>query len=186
MERIADILSLTAEGSGGGLHANQRGRSHLAAGHAVGRVVDEDDGEVLAAVGSVNGLGNADGSQVAVALIGVDNLVGIAALVGAGHGAGAAMGCFKPVLRGVKGTKTAAADAPNGDDIVCNAKLINDLGNQLVNGAVHTAGTKSNLRAFYHGRRSCVNLLHGSSPFFTYLSISLALATMSSLFMMTP
>ena len=69
---------------------------------------------------------------------------------------------------------------------VVSAKLINDLGNQLVNGAVHTAGTKSNLRAFYHGRRSCVNLLHGSSPFFTYLSISLALATMSSLFMMTP
>ena len=58
-KRQAVLLGVTAKGSGGGLLADQRGGGHLAAGHAVGRVVDEDNGEVLTAVGGINGLGNA-------------------------------------------------------------------------------------------------------------------------------
>ena len=62
----------------------RRGR-HLAAGHAVHGVVDEEDGDVLAAIGRVQDLGRADRGQVAIALVGEHDLVRLRALQAGRH-----------------------------------------------------------------------------------------------------
>ena len=55
-DRVAGQLHVAAGRARRRHLARQRGRRHLAAGHAVDRVVDEDDGDLLAAVGRVQDL----------------------------------------------------------------------------------------------------------------------------------
>ncbi len=71
----------------GGRHlVEEGGGRHLAAGHAVDAVVHEDHGDVLAAVGGVEPLGGADGGEIAVALIGEDQVLRPHPLDAGGHG----------------------------------------------------------------------------------------------------
>ena len=78
---------VAAVGRGRGLLAHERGRRHLAAGHAVYRVVHEDGRELLAAVGGMDDLGRAYGGEVAVALVADHEVVGQHALdAGGGRG----------------------------------------------------------------------------------------------------
>ena len=69
MKRITVKVGLSAVWAGGGLLTYECGRRHLASGHSVNRVVDENHGYVLSPVQRVYGLPCAYACQVTVALI---------------------------------------------------------------------------------------------------------------------
>ena len=75
LQRVAFLGRVTAERRGGGLLPEHGGRGHLPAGHGVDGVVDEEAGEMLTAVGGLEGVVEADRPQVPVALVGDDDLV---------------------------------------------------------------------------------------------------------------
>src|SRR5205807_6416902 len=60
--------------------ADQGGGRHLPTRHAVDCVIDEEDADLLTAIGGMNDLSGADRRQVAVALIGNHDLVRAGAL----------------------------------------------------------------------------------------------------------
>ena len=91
VHRVAFGDGTAAVGSGCALLADQRGGRGLSAGHAVDGVVDEDDGDVFAAIGGVQNLRGADGRQIAVALVADDDALGPAALDGSGYRGSAAV-----------------------------------------------------------------------------------------------
>ncbi|OQC53515.1 MAG: hypothetical protein BWX55_01042 [Deltaproteobacteria bacterium ADurb.Bin022] len=53
-----------------------RGRSHLSARHSVNGIINEYDGDIFAAIGRVKAFRDADGCQIAIALIGKYDPVG--------------------------------------------------------------------------------------------------------------
>jgi len=73
---IALQFHIPAVGRGGGLLAGQGGGGHLAAGHAKVGIINEDDRDVLTTGGGMDDLTGADGSQIAIALVGEDDPVG--------------------------------------------------------------------------------------------------------------
>ena len=139
---------VAAAGAGGGLLAQQGGGGHLAAGHAVDGVVDEDAGDELAAVGRVDGLGQTDGAHVAVALIGEDNAFGAGA---GGHGAGTAVGGFEAVHVEVVVSEGGAAHGGHQDGPVGHAQLVQHLAHQAVGDAVVAAGAVVGHALVEHG-----------------------------------
>ena len=136
LQGISVKVGLTTVGAGGCLHSHQRGGSHLAAGHAIDGVVDEDDGDVLTAVQRVDGLGGADTSQVAVALVGEDKMVGPQTLDGRGDGGCAAVGGFLPVDVNILVCEDGTAHGRYADGLLLNAHLFDNLCNELVHDAV--------------------------------------------------
>ena len=62
-DRIAGQLDVAAVRGGLRHLTGQRGRRHLAAGHAIDAVVDKDYGDILTAGGCMDGLSGADGGQ---------------------------------------------------------------------------------------------------------------------------
>ena len=160
MHGVAVLLGVTAVRRGGGLHTEQGGGGHLAAGHAVDAVVHEDHGDVLAPVGGGHGLGKADGGQVAVALIGEHQLVGLGALYAGGHGAGPAVRTGGAVVGDILHGKAAAADAVDGDGLFQHTQLLQHLADELEDGAVHTAGAEAHHHVVPDALRSPVYLLH--------------------------
>ena len=161
---IAVLLGIAAVGGGGGLHAHQGGGGHLAAGHAVDAVVDEDDGDVLPAVGGGNRLGQADGGEVAVALVGEDQAVRIGALHAGGYGAGAAVGRGGVVVGDIVHVQAAAADAQDAGGAVHQIHLLQHLTDELDDGGVHTAGAEAGDLVLLDGFCSSVDLFHLTCP----------------------
>ena len=167
VHRGAMLLLIAAVRGGSGLGAKQRGRGHLAAGHAVDAVVDEDDREILAAVCSAHGLGQADGGKVAVALIGEHQRLGAAALERAGDGAGPAVGGGDGVHIEIGNGEAAAADALDIAGVVELAQLIEGLADYLTNARVHAAGAEAGDRALEDTRRAGINFFHHSTDLLT-------------------
>ncbi len=141
MEGRALVELFAAEGRGGGLLAEGGGGSHLSAGHAIDAVVDEDDGDGLAAVGGVDDLGGADGGEIAIALIADDDAAGTAALDGGGDCGTASVGDLHvadvEIVIGEDGT----ADGADEDGAVLNGEFVDGFGEELVYYAVSAAGT---------------------------------------------
>ncbi len=137
---VAVEVDATAIGGGGGLHAHKGGGGHLTTSHAVDAVVDEHHGDVLAAVGSVEGFGGADGCQVAVALIGEDEAVGVEALDGGGDSWGTAVGSLLEVDIKIVVGKHGASDGGDTDGLVLDTHLVDNLGDDAVSCAVAAAG----------------------------------------------
>ena len=133
-------LRHTAVRCGGGLHAYEGGRSHLATGHAVDAVVDEDHGDVLTTVAGVDGLAGADGSEVTVALIGEHDLVGPHALDTRGARRSAAVGSLDEVDVEVIVSHNGATHGGDTDGTVVNAKLFKHFSDDAVHSAVTAAG----------------------------------------------
>ena len=77
IERITLSVSLSSLWGCGGDLAEHRGGGHLPAGHTEDGVIDEDDGELFGAMGGVDDFGGSDCGEVAVALIGEDDFVGV-------------------------------------------------------------------------------------------------------------
>ena len=79
-KREALIRRAASPWRGCALLADKRGRRHLPASHAIDRIVDEEDGDLFPAIGGMDYLRRADCCEVAIALIGDDDLVGTGAL----------------------------------------------------------------------------------------------------------
>ena len=71
--------------------ADQRGGRHLPAGHAIDRIVDEEDADFFSAIGGVHDFRRADRGQVSIALIGDHDLVRTGPLQAGGRGGSAAV-----------------------------------------------------------------------------------------------
>ena len=121
------------------LLAHERRRRHLAAGHAVDGVVDEDDGDRDAELRGPDDLGEADGGEVAVALVGDDDRLGVRELVADGDGGGAAVRGLRVADVEVVVEEDGAADRGDGDRPVLDAELLDRLGEVLVGEAVAAA-----------------------------------------------
>ena len=146
MHGVAVLPGITPLRRGGGLHAHQRGGGQLSAGHAVDTVVYKDHGDILTPVGGGHGLSQTDGGQVAVALIGEHQRVGVAAFGAGGHGAGPPVGSKQIIVGEVSHAQTAAAYADGAGALVQHIHLLQHLADELEEGAVHTAGAE----AVYH------------------------------------
>jgi hypothetical protein len=109
---------------------------HLAPSHAVDGIIDENDGNVLASAGSVNNLGHPDRSQVAVALIGEDNAVGVHPLDARGHSWGTAVGGFGEVKIQVVIGKHGTADRRHANGSFAHAQFVHHFGHQAVGHAM--------------------------------------------------
>ena len=108
----------------------QRGRRHLSAGHAVVGIVDEDHRDVLTARRGMYDLAHADGSQVAVALIGEDDAVRQDALDAGRHGRCASVRRFDKIGIEVVVGKHRAAHRRNADGLLQHAHLFQHFGDQ--------------------------------------------------------
>ncbi len=75
IDRMALCIRITTKGRGGRYLPDQGGGRHLAGCHAVNGVVGKKHADFFPAGCGVNDFGRADGRQIAVALIGEDDLV---------------------------------------------------------------------------------------------------------------
>src|SRR5581483_5040379 len=85
VQRIGFVGRVASLRGGRTYLTQQGGRRHLAAGHAVDGVVDEDDGDGFAAIGRVQNLRRTDRGKIPVALIADDNTFGPGSLDGGGY-----------------------------------------------------------------------------------------------------
>ena len=76
MERMSSQGRIATERRGGSLLALERSRRHLSAGHAIEGVVDEDAAKLLTTACRLECIVEADGTKVAVALIGNGDGIG--------------------------------------------------------------------------------------------------------------
>ena len=113
--------------------------SHLAAGHAVDGVIDEDNGDVLAARSRMNGFRHSDAGEVAVALISKNDIAGINTFDTRCNRRCTTVGGFNHVA-----TKEIVCHdrATNGHDAnrgALDIKLVDAFGNQAHNDTVSAA-----------------------------------------------
>ena len=120
--------------------AEQRRRGHLAAGHAVDAVVDEDDADPLAASRGVDDLGRPDRGEVAVALVGEDERVRTDPADAGRDRRRAAVRGLDEVDRQVVVGEDAAADRGDRDRRGAQMHLVEQLGDEAVDDAVTAAG----------------------------------------------
>ena len=139
---VAGNRAVAAMDRGGGLLAFHGGQTHLAAGHAEVGVVDHDDGDVLTAVGGVEGFGDADVVGVAVALVGDHQHVGIDPLHAGGYGAGAAVAAVQTVALQAGSQVGGAAHADGEDDVIHLVQLLQRLHDEAADDAVAAAGAE--------------------------------------------
>ena len=137
---IAVQTRIAAVGGRRGLHAQQGSRSHLAARHAVDGVVDVDRHDILAARRRMDRLRRTDGRQVAVALIGEDQIAGMQPFDGRSDGQRASVRRFDPVDVDVVVCEYGAAHGRNAHGLLFETHLFDDLRNQFVYRTVTTAG----------------------------------------------
>ena len=164
MHGVAVLLGIPALGGGGGLHAHQGGGGHLAAGHAVDAVVDEDHGDVLPPVGGGHGLRQADGGQIAVPLVGVHQGVRVGPLHAGGHGGGPAVGGGGVVVGDVVHVQAAAADAQHAGGLLHHVHLLQHLADELDHRGVHAAGAEAGDLVLLDGLGSRIDQFHLTSP----------------------
>ena len=141
VQRETFVRRPPAPGRSCALLPDQGGWRHLSARHAVNSVVHEKDGDLLAAVGGMHDLGGADGRQVAVSLIGNDDLVRAGSFDSRGRsGRAAVRGLHIAYVKIVVG-KHRTAHRTHEDRLVLQPEFLQGFGNQLVHDAVSAAGT---------------------------------------------
>ena len=139
-ERVTVEVDASAVGCGGGFLSEQSGRSHLTAGHAVDGIVDENNGDVLATIGGMNGFASAYGSQVAVALVGKHQFVGLQALDGCSHGRCASVSSFRHIDVDIVISKHGTTHRSHTNGIFGSAHFFDYFAHYLVHGAVAATG----------------------------------------------
>jgi len=141
IDREAFELGPAAKGGGCRDLANQGGRGHLARGHAINGIVDEECADLFAAGRSMDDLGGTDGSQVTIALVGEDQIVRVDTLDAGGNSRSPAMGRLDHVTGKILVIVVGATDWRDTDCRIQNAHLDHDLGDQAMDDAMRTAGT---------------------------------------------
>ena len=129
---IAHQGRVAAARRGGGPLAEERRRGHLAAGHAVDAVVDEDRGDALPTGRGMDDLRRPDGGQVAVALVSEDEGLRPDAADARGHGRGAAVRRLDEVHVEVVVGEDRATDRGHGDGVGRQVQLGHHLGQEAV------------------------------------------------------
>ena len=114
--------------------------SHLAAGHSIDRIVNEEDGNFFAAIGGVNDFGGSDRGKVAIALVGNHDLAGTSALDSGGTGGSASVGELHVAHIEIVIGEYGAADGADEDGFVLEAEIFESFGDELVGDAVAAAG----------------------------------------------
>src|SRR6185369_8075028 len=104
----------------------------LASGHTVDTVVDEEHGDVLAPVGGVNDLGGADCGEIAITLVGDNDLVGMCTLHGCCHRGCASVRGLHVAGVEVVVRKDRAADRADKDSVVLCVQFLKRFGDELV------------------------------------------------------
>ena len=145
-------VCLSSVRTGSGFLTQQGGWSHLSTGHTIDGIVDEDDGDVLATVQSVDGLAGTDARQVAITLIGEDETVWPQTLDTRSHSRSTTMRSFLPVDIQIAISEYGTAHRTNTHRLILHAHLLDDLGNELMNYAMRTARTVMH-RGIVHQRR---------------------------------
>src|SRR5215470_12200042 len=141
MQRKALVDGTTPPGRSRRALADQSGRRHLPAGHSVNRVVDEEDCNFLATIGGVNDLGCSDGGQIAVSLVGDDNLVGASALQACGSSRRASVRNLHVAHIEIVISEDGAAYGTHQNRLILKLEIFQCLGDQLMSYAVPAAGT---------------------------------------------
>ena len=151
---------------GGRRHLTGNGRRrHLTARHAVNAVVDEDHRDVFAARRRVNGFRRADRREVAVALIGEDDRVGMGALDAGRDCRSSAMRRFDHVAFKIVVGKDGASDRRDADGVTEDAELVDGFRHETVDDAVRTAGAVvqrdvgQRLRTIKYSLHGCICIL---------------------------
>ena len=139
VQREAFVRGTASPWRRGAALADEGRRGHLAACHAVDRVIHEEHGNLLAAVGGVNNFRGADGSEVAVTLVGNDNLVRTGALDARGAGWGASVRNLHVADVEIVVGEDGAANRADENGLVLEAKILERFGDQLVGDAVSAA-----------------------------------------------
>ena len=142
LERVTVQLRIASFGSRHGLHAKQRRRSHLPAGHAVDRIVDIDDRDVLAAVARVDRLAGSDRGQVAVALVRKDQLRRIQPFDRRSYRRRAPVRRLHPIDIDVVVRQHRAAHRRNADRVVLDLHFVDHFGDQFVDRSVAAPRTE--------------------------------------------
>ena len=120
----------------------QARRGHLTTGHAVDRVVDEDDGDVLTARCGMHRLGRADGRKVTIALIGEDDVIRQHALDARRHRRRASMGGLDHIATEEVVAHDRAANGRHTDGLALDAELIDGLGDKAMHDAMGATRTE--------------------------------------------
>ena len=140
VQRIAFIQRIAAVRSRRALLTEQRGRRVLPAGHAVNGVVDENHGDVFAAIGGVQNFRRTDCRQVAVALVADDDALRPAApTAGGDRGCAPVRGLHVAYIEVVV-RKYGAAHRADEDGPVLDAELIDGPRQHLVDRPVAASG----------------------------------------------
>ncbi len=140
MQWIPFIQRIAAERRGGGFGADQSCGRKLAAGHPINRVVNEEDRDILAAIGRVQNLRRTDGRQIAVALIAEHDALGASPLhrrrdSGRAPVRGLHVADVEIIIR-----EHRTSHWTHQDGAVLNAQFVDGLRDQLVRDAVAAAG----------------------------------------------
>ena len=88
----------------------------------------------------MDGLGGADGGQVAIALIGEDHIIGLGTLDAGGDGGSTPMGSLHHITVEVIVCHNGTAYRRNADGVAQHAQLLQTLRHQTVDDAVGAAG----------------------------------------------
>src|SRR3970282_1614999 len=140
-QREALVVESAAPRRGGAGLAQERGRGHLPAGHAVDGIVDEEDGDLLAAVGRVQNLRRANRRKVAVTLVGDHYAVRAGALHRGGDGGGAAVCRLHVADVEIVVGEYRAAHRTHKDGAVLQPEVFQRLCHELVRDSVAAART---------------------------------------------
>ena len=118
-----------------------RSRSHLTACHSVNRIVDEENGNLLAAICGMHNLGGADSGEIAIALIRNHDFVGTCTLDCGGGRGSASVGHLDVADIEVVVSKHRAADGAHEDCVVFQAEFVDGFRDKLVSDPMAAART---------------------------------------------
>ena len=136
----AGFCHIAAIGAGLRRLPGQCGGRHLPARHAVNGVVDENNRDVFAARGALHGFRRADGRQVAVALIGEDDVFRQRALDAGCNGGRAPVRRLNHITVEVVIRKHGAAHRGHPNCFAGEVEILKSLCHQTVHDAVGAAG----------------------------------------------
>ncbi|OQC55780.1 MAG: hypothetical protein BWX54_01745 [Verrucomicrobia bacterium ADurb.Bin018] len=140
VQRVAHLERVAPLRGGFRFLAHQRGRRHLAAGHAIHRIIDEKHGQFFAAVGGLQGFVEADGCQIAIALIRADHRLVHGAGEPGGHRRRTAVGHLDVARIKIIIAEHRAADGADHHGSVLQVQVGQRLADQLMQHAVLATG----------------------------------------------
>lgn len=140
-EGVALVLNRSSQGRRGGFLSNEGRWRHLRAGHAVNGVVHKNDGDVFTAIGRLQNIVSANGSQISIALVAQHDGMRKRPFYSGGGGRSPTVRHLYVAAIEIVVSEHRAAHRTDEYGALANAEVIDGLGDELVNDAVPAAGT---------------------------------------------